>query len=101
MGGLIETTNDGTITLFYGYGTDDCTGSFATPMPEDVFTAGLLDYRERIIELDGQLGTYYIEGTQHTWLLLPAFYTHETDGVLLVDWFRDIIEGTAAAHVGP
>jgi hypothetical protein len=101
MGGLIETTADNTITLFYGYGTEDCTGGFTTPMPPDVFEAGLLDYRERVIDLDAKLGTYYVEGTQHTWLRGDTFFTHEVGGVLMVDWFRDIVEGTAAAHVGP
>lgn len=101
MGGLIETTNDSVITVFYGYGTDDCTGSFATPVPAETFKMGLLDYRSRIMELGANLGTYYVEGSTHTWLSGGAFYSQEVGGVKMVDWFRDIVEGTAAAHVGP
>jgi hypothetical protein len=101
MGGLIETTGDSVITGFYGYGANDCTGSFFTAIPQETFRMGLLDYRERIMDLDANLGTYFIEGNQHTWLSSNGFYTFEVDGVLMVDWITDIIEGTAATHVGP
>jgi hypothetical protein len=101
MGGLIETTADGTITLFYGYGTNGCTGNFLTPMPADEFEAGLLDYRATIMGVGASLGTYYIPGSQHTWLGGGAIYTQNTGGVPLIDWITDIIEGTGAAHVGP
>jgi len=101
MGGLIETTSDAIISGFYGFGTNDCMGSFFTPIPPATFEMGLLDYRERIVELDANLGTYYIAGSGHTQLSMNTFFGIEVGGVLLVDWFRDIVEGTAAAHVGP
>ena len=101
MGGLIETTADSVITLFYGYGTGDCTGNFFTPMPADQFTAGLLDYRATLQSVDAQLGTYFIDDSQHTWLGINSLYTHSTGRVRMIDWLTDIIEGRAAAHVGP
>jgi hypothetical protein len=101
MGGLIETTGDSVISLFYGYGSGECTGSFLTPLSEATFSAGLLDYRATIQGIDAKLGTYFITGTQHTWLAGGAIYTHTTGGVRMIDWITDIIEGTAAAHVGP
>jgi hypothetical protein len=101
MGGLIETTADSVITLFYGYGTDNCNGSFLTPMTPEDFEAGLLDYRATLQSIDANLGTYFIDDTQHTWLAGGSIYTHTTGGVRMIDWITDIIEGTAAAHVGP
>jgi hypothetical protein len=101
MGGLIETTGDSVISLFYGYGTGDCTGNFLTSLPPETFSAGLLDYRATIQGIDAKLGTYFISGTQHTWLAGGSIYTHTTGGVRMIDWITDIIEGTAAAHVGP
>ena len=101
MGGLIETTGDVVITGFYGFGANDCTGSFFTAIPQDTFRMGLLDYRATIMELDGDLGTFFIEGNQHTWLAANSFYEFEVGGVRMIDWFTDIVEGTAAAHVGP
>lgn len=104
MGGLIETTNDSVITLFYGFGTNECTGSFLTPLPQAQFQAGLLEYRATIMAEttgSGGLGTYYVAGSQHTWLAGGSFYSQTVGGVRMVDWFTDIVEGTAAAHVGP
>jgi len=101
MGGLIETTGDTVISLFYGYGTGDCTGNFLTSLPPETFSAGLLDYRATIQGIDAKLGTYFISGTQHTWLAGGSIYTQTTGGVRMIDWITDIIEGTAAAHVGP
>jgi hypothetical protein len=101
MGGLIETTADSVITLFYGYGTGNCTGNFLTPMAADDFEAGLLDYRATIQGAEANLGTYFIRGTQHTWLAGGAIYTHMIGGTRMIDWIKNIIEGTGAAHVGP
>jgi hypothetical protein len=101
MGGLIETTADSVITLFYGYGTNNCTGSLLTPMSAEDFTAGLLDYRAIVQDAGANLGTYFVPGSQHTWLGGNALYTQTTGGVRMIDWVTDIIEGRAAAHVGP
>jgi hypothetical protein len=101
MGGLIETTGDSVITLFYGYGANGCTGSFLTPVPAAQFQAGLLDYRATVMGAGAQLGTYFIPGTQHTWLASGQVYTQTVGGVRMIDWITDIIEGTGASHVGP
>jgi hypothetical protein len=101
MGGLIETTADSVITLFYGYGTNNCTGSLLTPMSAEDFTAGLLDYRATVQDAGANLGTYFVTGSQHTWLGGASLYTQTTGGVRMIDWVTDIIEGRAAEHVGP
>lgn len=98
--GLISATNDGIITTFYGYGTNNCTGSLLTPVPGDQFAAGLQDFRDEMSSYDN-FGTYYINSTTHTWIGGAGFYTTTVGGVRLVDWFRDIVEGTSAADVGP
>jgi hypothetical protein len=98
--GLIETTADTIITAFFGYGADDCAGSVLSPVPAETFTAGLLDFRARVQGISDDFGTYYIEGSQHTWLRDESFYTQATGGVRLVDWVSDVIEGNPARHVG-
>jgi hypothetical protein len=101
LGGLMETTGDSVITLFYGFGANDCTSILPFPVPEETFRAGLLDFRETAMSL-GNFGTYYAAGTTHTWLRDDTFYTETSpDGVKLVDWYRDIVEGRDTAHVGP
>jgi hypothetical protein len=101
LGGLIETTADSVITLFFGYGAGDCTGSLLTPLPAADFTAGLLEYRAILQDEGANLGTYYIDGDTHTWLASDALYARTTDGVRLIDWVADIVQGRGAAHVGP
>jgi len=100
--GLIETTNDNTITLFYGFGANNCaTVLIPTPVSETTFTAGLQDFRTKIGAVDPAFGTYYIQGTQHTWLGGASLYTQTTGGVALIDWVAGIVNGTGAPNVGP
>ena len=99
--GLIATTGDSVITLFYGFGSNDCMSLFPLPLSAQRFTEGLLDFRATAMEL-GNFATYYAEGTGHTFLRDDIFYDQASpDGIKLVDWFRDVIDGEAAAHVGP
>jgi hypothetical protein len=99
--GLVEASGDGVITIFYGYGTNDCTGSFLTPVPAQTFSDGLLDFRSTIMGETPNFGTYYISSTQHTWIGGPSFYSTTVGGTRMVDWFKNIVEGTSATHVGP
>jgi hypothetical protein len=75
------------------------------------FEAGLMDIR---FSMQGvpNFGTYYIDSVFHTWIRptplggQPAaqgdsFYDTMVNGVRLVDWFRDIVEGRPPTHVGP
>jgi hypothetical protein len=101
MGGLIETTGDSVITLFFGFGASDCMSFLPVPVSATTFEAGLLDFRVTAKSFDN-FGTYYIADTTHTWLRGDSLYLRTSpDGVKLIDWYRDIIEGRAAAHVGP
>jgi hypothetical protein len=89
------------ITLFYGFGASDCMSFLPVPVSADTFRAGLLDFRATSMAFDN-FGTYYIDNTTHTWLRGDGLYSQTSpDGVKLVDWYRDIVEGRAAAHVGP
>jgi len=99
--GLIETTEDVIIRGFYGVGTNECTGSIVgTPVPPEVFKEGLLDFREQV-KAYPNFGTYFPAGNQHTWLGTDSLYTAEVSGVRMIDWVKDIITDTKAAHVGP
>jgi len=96
--GLISSTHDAVITAFYGYGSDACTSS--APVPGDVYAAGLDDLRNNYMSSSGLWGTYFIDSTQHTWLLGPGFYLTEVNGVKLTQWMRDLLHGSAS-NVGP
>lgn len=103
MAGLISSTADMVITVFYGYGQMDCMGNAATPVPANEFEAGLLEYRDILKSVYPNYGTYYIPDTKHTWIGDDGFYTTMTGANKrpLVDWVTDIVNGKAATHEGP
>ncbi|APR80141.1 Hypothetical protein A7982_05488 [Minicystis rosea] len=96
--GLISSTRDSVISTFYGFGAASCTQ--VTPLSGAVYTAGLEDLRDHYMAGSSQWGTYFIDSTQHTWLLGPGFFTTQVNGMKLTDWMRELLHG-AASHVGP
>lgn len=96
--GLISSTHDSVISTFFGFGTNACTSS--APIPGDVYAAGLDDLRTNYMSGSGKWGTYFIDSTQHTWLLGPGFFLTEVNGVKLTQWMRDLLHGSAS-NVGP
>ncbi|MCY1054311.1 pectin acetylesterase-family hydrolase [Nannocystis sp. SCPEA4] len=95
--GIVSSLQDDTIRYFFGFGLNDCAGGQMSGM---MFTDGLVDMRDNLLsEPPGTWGTFFLSGTQHTWLT-PSFYTAETDGVLLREWVADLIAGTAT-NVAP
>jgi hypothetical protein len=99
--GLIEATEDGIISGFFGIGSNNCTGILlATPVPGATFKAELLAFREKVRPYSS-FSTYFPTGTQHTWISGPSFYTGSAGGVKLVDWFRRIVNDEIPGHVGP
>lgn len=88
--GLISSTRDGTISIFYAFGVDDCSG-FGT-MPGGVFEAGLYEYRATQLGPSGW-ASYFIPSTEHVWTQNSDFYDTEVGGVLLTDWLQDLLDG--------
>jgi hypothetical protein len=102
--GLIDTTDDSIITLFYGFGVNNCAApgsTFPAPMAAADYKAGLLDTRAKLMAKTQNFGTYYIEGTQHTWIETDSFYTEKVGTESMVDWATNIVNGTSADQVGP
>ena len=99
--GIIESTEDGIITRFFGAGTDDCKGSFATtPIAGPTFTEGLLDFRAQLAAYPN-FYTYFPTGTQHTWLSTSSLYEYSIGGTPMIDWVTSIINETPTTNVGP
>ncbi len=94
--GLLDSLGDGTITSFFGFGADDCTGF--QEEPASMFAAGLGDIRTQVPEAN--LGTFYFTGTDHTSLADDSFYQRSTsslDGgasVALTAWVGSLVAGS-------
>ncbi len=98
--GLLDSNDDGVITLFYGYGQNNCTGSLATPVPAATYDQGLDDFRTYIEGITPNFSTFYPPGTTHTWLASATFYTETVSNVRIVDWFKNIVVGGPAQQIG-
>lgn len=96
--GLISSTQDAVISTFYGYGTDDCTGS--TPLPGATYAAGLQDLRANYLAQSPTWGTYFVDSITHTYLLGPGFYTTTVSGKALTAWVGDLLDGQPD-NIGP
>ena len=100
--GLIEDTDDATITEFFGFGASGCTGFAAETATQ--FDAGLMDIRNGLAS-DSNFGTFYFAGTDHTSLAGSTFDSRSAplvDGgtMVLSTWTTDLVNGTPDT-VGP
>jgi hypothetical protein len=99
---VISSEQDSVIRQFWGYGIDDCAnldGLFPSAYDGARYAEGLYDLRDNWAT-GPNWGSYYASGSQHTFLGGIDFYERTVDGVALVDWVRDMIDGTVA-HVAP
>lgn len=100
--GVLTSTEDPLIRFFYGFGNNDCNpDNPALPqMPAEKYKEGVMDMRNRLGEYT-RFGTFFFDGADHVWINSDdKFYNLSVDGVRLVDWARDIIDGNVS-HVGP
>ncbi len=96
--GLVESTADWVISIFFGFGEGNCTGF--SQMSDASFTAGLQDIRG---QLAGQnnFGAYLFPGLDHTTLLdATTFDTRTVANVKLTDYIAALLNGQVS-NVGP
>jgi len=97
--GLMDSTDDGTITEYFGFGANDCTVVLPMQVSAATFTAGLMDVRANLAS-DKNSGSFYFTGTDHTSLGDDNFYTRTAGSTPLTTWVANLLAGTAA-NVGP
>ena len=99
--GLISSLNDDTIRFFFGFGENDCQSIVPASVPAETFAMGLADLRDDWMdEPAGTWGTFYLSGSQHTWLGGDSYESATSGGVKLIDWVGDLLAGTTA-NVAP
>jgi hypothetical protein len=103
--GLISAEQDLVIRTFFGYGIQNqggqqCpAGIFELPMNGAYFEDGLYSLRTQM-SVHANWGTYLIEGTSHTSLSFPTYYLTTVNGIRMVDWVANMLEGERS-HVSP
>jgi hypothetical protein len=108
--GLVEDTDDSVITLFYGFGANNCA---AAVIPSIVsgqqFTAGLLDERAKV-QAAGlhNVGGFIFQGQAHTSIGATSTFTSVSAGgaeggapVQLTDWVTALVNDGKVPNAGP
>ena len=104
--GLVEDTDDMIITLFYGFGANNCANSaLPTALTGAMFTAGLLDSRMKLAAYPN-IGGFIFQGMDHTTLGGSSFDTRTAGSgdaatVKLTDWVATLVNSGTVMNVGP
>ena len=101
--GLVSYEQDAVISLFFGYGKNECLTLDAAPVtltgPE--YAAALAALRAEHLEPSAPWSSYVMAGSLHTVLGGDAFYTAVAGDVPLTQWVDALLEGAPPGHVGP
>jgi Pectinacetylesterase len=101
--GLIESTDDGVITQFFGFAANNCTATVPTPVPAATFTAGLVTVQSDL-QAYPNFGSFIFgepgaaNSTQHT--SLGGDSTFQTEDTSATDTLLTAADGGASAEAG-
>ncbi len=110
--GLMDSVDDSVITVFFGFGLDNCTGIGV--VSADQYKAGLEDERMKLAQYKN-VGSYIFPGSQHTSLTMSSYDTQTVtvgagdgggdDGgggtvVKLSDWVTTLVNTGVVTNVG-
>ncbi len=98
--GFVSSERDRTISTFFSFGLNACAGLGAI-YPSNRFRDGIVDFVDAVLRPTGNWGSYLIPGTDHTWIGSYVFYDTEVDGVRLVDWVSDLLDGEISHVMTP
>jgi hypothetical protein len=100
--GLISANMDSVISLFFGYGENECAGLSgpSAPMAGAKFAAGLEDLRGKYFARPN-LGSYIVPSTSHTWETALTFYSTTVQTTPLPEWMNQMVNEQLATHVDP
>lgn len=95
---LIDSTEDSVISIFLGFGSNDCTAF--TALSPTAFAAGLDDLRSQMAPYSN-FGSFVFSGTDHTSLLSAAAFPTRTAGTTtLPDFISGLLSGQVSNY-GP
>jgi hypothetical protein len=98
--GIISSTTDGVIRLFYGFGYPSCANP-SVPMPEVPFAEGVAELRDVTLAPFDNAHVYTINGGLHVWLLENPLGVTTSGGVGMTDWIRGLLGEGSFSDVVP
>jgi hypothetical protein len=101
--GIISANQDSIISLFFGYGANNCQGlsGISAGMSGSTFEAGLDDVRSRYIVPSPNWGSFLINSISHTWITALTFYTTSVNGVPLTTWVDQLVNHQSVSNITP
>ncbi len=101
--GLVSALQDEVIRTFMSFGENKCASIDGFPPGYDgtKFQNGLANLRDMYLKPTNLASTYYVSGTQHTFLADNGFFSTTVHNVPLPTWVAGIIEGKAPVQVAP
>lgn len=103
--GLISSTRDQTISMFFSFGANDCEALSAGNPPlaagAALFEAGLPVLREQVLAPLPNVSSYVVDSAQHTWTRDEGFFTTSAGGVELTAWTEALVTGPTPPPAGP
>jgi hypothetical protein len=109
--GLIDSVDDGTITIFYGFGANNCMSPIPMQVSAMQYEAGLLDARSKLTAAGiTNVGGFIFPGTAHTSLGSTSSYEDTTRnagagdagaGTKMSDWVTTLVNDGKVTNVGP
>jgi hypothetical protein len=98
--GLVQSTRDGVLRLFFGWGWPSCDAP-QVPMPEEPFAEGVAELGQLMADQDN-FHMFTIESGLHVWLLGETMDATRVGDVTLTEWVTGLIEDDPAfVNVGP
>jgi hypothetical protein len=112
--GLIDSVDDGVITLFYGFGANNCMSALPVQVSAPQYEAGLLDARSKLMAAGiTNVGGFIFPGNAHTSLGQTSTYESRVagagdagtgdggSGTKLSDWVTALVNQGTVSNVGP
>lgn len=100
--GLISSNQDSVISLFFGFGANNCQGLSGTSagMSGTEFEAGLMDLAQKYLGRPN-LAAFVVPSVSHTWITALTFYSTSVDGMALPEWTNLVVNQHLAPQVLP
>lgn len=100
--GLVSSNQDSIISLFFGFGANDCQGLYgpSAGMSGAEFEAGLMDLEHKYLGAPN-LAAYVVPSISHTWITALTFYTTSVSGMALPEWANLLANQHVATQVLP
>lgn len=101
--GLVSSTQDSVISLFFGFGANHCQGldGVSAGMSGAEFEAGLDELRAQYLGTSQNLASYVVPSVSHTWITALTFYTTDVGGMSLPEWANLLANEQIATNIGP